>query len=274
MMSNQIPKVIHYCWFGGNPKSEIILKCISSWKKFCPEYQIVEWNEQNFDVNAIPFMRDAYRAKKWAFVSDVARLKILYEHGGIYMDTDVELLSQDPFFEHLTHNAFFFVSTACISTGLGFGCRPKDDLLAKLLSSYEHVSFDLNNLYNITCPMINKPVLMDFFPHLISAPISQTFDNYAFISENIFWKSARHYGTFTWRNAEQDHALQYAKKTFSVSKLRRRLQNPAIFMFFQKHNWNRMDKLYSFLVHDLFDYGLRYWFMKILIKIKVFFHRA
>ena len=97
MMSNQIPKVIHYCWFGGNPKSEIILKCISSWKKFCPEYQIVEWNEQNFDVNAIPFMRDAYRAKKWAFVSDVARLKILYEHGGIYMDTDVELLSQDPF---------------------------------------------------------------------------------------------------------------------------------------------------------------------------------
>ena len=76
-----IPKIIHYCWFGGNPKPELVLKCIESWKKHCPEYEIIEWNESNFDVNAIPYTRDAYVAKKWAFVSDYARLKVVLEGG-------------------------------------------------------------------------------------------------------------------------------------------------------------------------------------------------
>ncbi len=77
-----IPKVIHYCWFGGNPKSEIIKQCIESWKKYCPDYEIKEWNEENFDVNCIQYVKDAYEAKKWAFVSDYARLAIIYKMGG------------------------------------------------------------------------------------------------------------------------------------------------------------------------------------------------
>ena len=87
-----IPKIIHYCWFGGNELSELAKKCISSWRKYCPDYEIIEWNESNFDINLCQYVREAYKEKKWAFVSDYARFWILYNFGGIYMDTDVELI--------------------------------------------------------------------------------------------------------------------------------------------------------------------------------------
>ena len=80
-----IPRIIHYCWFGGNDKSEIIRKCISSWEKYCPDYEIKEWNESNFDINMFQYTKEAYDAKKWAFVSDVARLWVVLNYGGIYM---------------------------------------------------------------------------------------------------------------------------------------------------------------------------------------------
>ena len=87
-----IPKKIHYCWFGKNPLPADVKKCIESWKKYCPDYEIIEWNESNFDITQNPFMKAAYENKAWAFVSDYARLKVVYDNGGIYLDTDVELL--------------------------------------------------------------------------------------------------------------------------------------------------------------------------------------
>lgn len=87
-----IPKVIHYCWFGGNPLPESAKKCIASWGEYLPDYEIKEWNESNFDVNSIKYTREAYRLKKYAFVSDYARMWILYNYGGLYFDTDVELI--------------------------------------------------------------------------------------------------------------------------------------------------------------------------------------
>ena len=87
-----IPKVIHYCWFGRNPLPPLAIKCIESWKKFLPDYEIKGWNEDNFDVNIIPYTQEAYQAKKYAFVSDYARFWILYKYGGIYFDTDVEVI--------------------------------------------------------------------------------------------------------------------------------------------------------------------------------------
>lgn len=86
-----IPKVIHYCWFGGKEKPELVKKCIDSWKKYCPDWEIYEWNETNFDISLVVYMKEAYEMKKWAFVSDVARLMIIYLNGGVYLDTDVEL---------------------------------------------------------------------------------------------------------------------------------------------------------------------------------------
>ena len=88
-----IPKIIHYCWFGGKPLPEEAKKCIDSWKKYLPDYEIKEWNESNFDINSIAYTAEAYEARKYAFVSDYARYKILYEHGGIYFDTDVEVIA-------------------------------------------------------------------------------------------------------------------------------------------------------------------------------------
>ena len=88
-----IPRIIHYCWFGGNPLPKSAQRCIASWRKFMPDCEIHEWNEQNFDVNAHPYTRAAYAAGKYAFVSDFARYKILEEWGGIYFDTDVEMVA-------------------------------------------------------------------------------------------------------------------------------------------------------------------------------------
>ena len=89
---NMIPHIIHYCWFGGNPLPEDAQKCIASWKKYLPGYEIKEWNESNFDVNCCPYVREAYQAKKYAFVSDYARFEVLYREGGLYFDTDVEVI--------------------------------------------------------------------------------------------------------------------------------------------------------------------------------------
>ena len=113
-----VPKIIHYCWFGGNPKPKLAEKCIKSWKKFCPDYQIIEWNEENFDVSAAPeYVCQAYAAKRWAFVTDYVRLKAMTEMGGIYMDTDVELVK--PLTPFLAHDAFAgFETDASVQTGL------------------------------------------------------------------------------------------------------------------------------------------------------------
>jgi hypothetical protein len=88
-----IPKIIHYCWFGGNPLPELAQKCIASWKRYLPDYEIKEWNESNFDLECCSYVEEAYEAKKWAFVSDYARFWILYHEGGLYFDTDVEIIN-------------------------------------------------------------------------------------------------------------------------------------------------------------------------------------
>ena len=99
-----IPKVIHYCWFGNKPLPKEVKKCIESWKKYAPDYKIIQWNESNFNVHQHPFMDAAYKANAWAFVSDYARLKIIFDNGGIYFDTDVEVLKKPDF---LLNNSFY-----------------------------------------------------------------------------------------------------------------------------------------------------------------------
>lgn len=134
-----IPQIIHYCWFGGNPLPELAQKCIDSWKRYCPDYEIIEWNETNFDVNCCDYVREAYEAKKWAFVSDVARLYALVNHGGIYMDTDVEVLR--PLDDLLKYEAVSgFEAKDRIPTGL-MACREGQPLFAELLHDYDNAHF-------------------------------------------------------------------------------------------------------------------------------------
>lgn len=157
MKKNTIPKVIHYCWFGGNEKSELIINCINSWKKMCPDYKIVEWNEKNFDLNQSKFAYEAYNSKKWAFVSDYVRLKVIYEYGGIYLDTDVELIKNLDNF--LNCNGFFSTEdNVTISTGLGFGATKHNEIVKRMIDDYECELFILpNGKYNDeACPIKNS----------------------------------------------------------------------------------------------------------------------
>jgi len=134
-----IPKKIHYCWFGGNPLPELAQKCIASWKQYCPDYEIIEWNESNFDINCCDYVREAYEAKKWAFVSDVARLHALVNYGGIYMDTDVEVLK--PLDDILCYEAVSgFEAKDRIPTGL-MACREGQPLFVELLHEYDEAHF-------------------------------------------------------------------------------------------------------------------------------------
>ena len=155
-----IPKIIHYCWFGGNPKTMLIKKCIKSWKKYCPDYEIIEWNESNFDLNCCDYVKEAYESKKWAFVTDYARLKIINDNGGIYLDTDVELLK--PLDKFLKYDSFFgYEDKKHIATGLGFGSIKNNPILRALMNDYENIKFIKDdNSYDLTsCPVRNTATL-------------------------------------------------------------------------------------------------------------------
>lgn len=134
-----IPKIIHYCWFGRNPLPPLALKCIASWKKYCPDYEIKEWNEDNFDLSINAYVREAYEARKWAFITDYVRLYALVNEGGIYMDTDVEVLK--PLDDLLCYDAVSgFESQTQIQTGL-MACRDRQPLFEELMHEYDHIHF-------------------------------------------------------------------------------------------------------------------------------------
>ena len=149
-----IPKVIHYCWFGGKPLPADVKACMKSWKKHCPDYKIIRWDESNFDIASVPFVKEAYDNKAWAFVSDYARLRIIYENGGIYLDTDVELLKNLDFL--LGFEAYFGKQQSGeINTGIGFGAEACNPILKYMLNEYQNLEFDKEQLLKISCPFIN-----------------------------------------------------------------------------------------------------------------------
>lgn len=157
-----IPKIIHYCWFGKGEKPKKIQKCINTWKENCPDYQIIEWNENNFDVNKLRYTKEAYKAKKYAFVSDVARVKALYEYGGIYLDTDV-----------IVYKSFDAVLDFKCVLGFEFGnyiatsfmaCESKFYLMKEFYNLYTHLHFydhrgkiiSATNVSKLTNMLLNK----------------------------------------------------------------------------------------------------------------------
>lgn len=140
------PKVIHYCWFGRNPLPRLAIKCINSWKKYFPDYEIKEWNEDNFNINIIPYTKEAYEKKRYAFVSDYARFWILYNYGGIYFDTDVEVVR--PMDDIVEHGAFMGCETIAkddiplyVAPGLGIGCEALHPVYRQLLDLYSTLHF-------------------------------------------------------------------------------------------------------------------------------------
>jgi hypothetical protein len=153
---NRIPRVVHYCWFGGNPLGEREQVCIDSWKKFLPSYEIKRWDESNWNVRCCDYVSEAYDAKQWAFVSDYARLDILYRYGGLYFDTDVELLkSIDDIIERGPFMGFESDFSArdegSVNPGLGFGTYPGLQLVKDIIDTYEGTHFvNMDGTYDQT----------------------------------------------------------------------------------------------------------------------------
>lgn len=152
-----IPKKIHFCWFGRGEKSKLTQKCIDSWHKFCPDYEIIEWNEDNFDVNMNGYTKMCYQEKKYAFLSDYARLLIVAQNGGLYFDTDVELIKSP---DNLLHNEAFFgyENPEYVATGLGFGSVAHGTAVEAMLAEYDPFLDGTNGTEG--CPGLNTKALV------------------------------------------------------------------------------------------------------------------
>ena len=156
----QIPKKIHYCWFGKTEIPKVLQNYMESWKKYCPDYEIIRWDESNYDISKNRYMYEAYQNRKWGFVPDYARLDIIYNEGGIYLDTDVELISN---MDKLLCDKMFCgaMSEVSVAFGLGFGAVKGNELIRRCRDAYEDISFyGKNRELNLQpCGEYQAPVL-------------------------------------------------------------------------------------------------------------------
>ena len=158
-----IPKIIHYCWFGRGEKPELAKKCIASWRKSCPDFEIREWNEGNCDYLSIPFMAEAYAAKKYAFVSDVMRLIVLEQYGGVYFDTDVEVLRDiSPL---LDDEGFIgFENDQFVNSGQVMAAKAHHPVIQAMIEEYKKLHFTNadGTATPVGCPRLNTDVMERF----------------------------------------------------------------------------------------------------------------
>lgn len=161
-----IPRIIHYCWFGDDPIPKVYKKYMATWRKYCPEYKIIKWTEHNYDVEKIAYVSEAFKARKFAFASDVARLDIIYKYGGIYLDTDVELLQS--LNSLLKYHAFVGLEdNTYVNTGLGFGAERGNKIIKDLLELYKKRHFICNGKLNTTTTLL---ILNTYFKNQILLP--------------------------------------------------------------------------------------------------------
>ncbi len=225
-LSMAIPKTIHYVWVGGGQKSKTILRCMKTWKKHLNEYEIIEWNEENFDIDSNPYAKQAYEQKKWAFVSDFIRAHVVYEYGGIYLDTDVLVLDD---LKHLLKNRAFvgFENEKYPFTAV-FGAEPQHPLLKDMLELYEETGFVYNKTNELS--QTNTRTVSDI---LINKYKCETNNRYQLLREEIAVypdhilcnpsesSSAIHVFTGTWLENNKGFArkvVMFIKKRLTTKK--------------------------------------------------------
>lgn len=264
-----IPKIIHYCWYGNGEKPDCFEKCYASWKKYAPDYEMIEWNESNTDMEAYAFMKQAYEAKKYAFVSDIARLKAVHDRGGVYLDTDVEL--HGPLDDLLNYRAFFFFDIhGDVNTGLGFGAEKGNPEVFKILDDYNKLTFSKESAETLACPTVNTVSIASIFPSFTRCDRTAYIDNCAFLSSRDYKKYAFHYAKNSWGSEAVLKAEKYKKYNRNKKRIpwiRSFLRNPNIFEFFLAHNMKRIYRIYGVLVFDVLDNGLLYYGYRFYQKI-------
>lgn len=215
-----IPKIIHYCWFGRNPLPDSAKYYIQTWRKYCPDYQIKEWNEDNFDLNTNQYVKEAYEAKKWAFITDYVRLYVLFNEGGVYMDTDVEVLKNlDAFL--LEPGFSGFERDDAVPTGI-MASEAGNPFIGELLSEYDEIHFlkpdgsmDLTtNVVRITNAAVRHGLKLD--------NSKQTVDDFTFYPKDYFCpKSSRTLELKLTPNSATIHHFDGSWDTDEKKKLRR-----------------------------------------------------
>lgn len=159
-----IPKIIHYCWFGGKPLPKLALKCKASWEKFFPDYKIKEWNESNFDVNSIPYTKYCYEHRQWAYLSDYVRLDVVEKEGGLYFDTDVEVVKRPEELLSSCRAYFGWETSEYINTGLGFAAEAHHPAVKAMLNMYDGLVVDGKYMFDTMqgCPQLNTKALIPY----------------------------------------------------------------------------------------------------------------
>ena len=248
-----IPKIIHYCWFGRNPLPEDAVMCINSWKKYLPEYEIKEWNEDNFDVNMIPYTAEAYAAKKYAFVSDFARFWILYHHGGLYFDTDVEVIKPiDDIIEKGNFMAYECPApdkgamAKAIAPGLGLGVNPGLGLLKKLIDTYSQMHYMIDGKLVSSKTIVNytTEAFLEAGITKINDDIDYSSDCYIYAPE-FFCPLDHHTGKLTL--TEKSRTIHHYTASWKTQGEKRKtaflnLIGPRLtkFLVFVKHTLNKL----------------------------------
>ena len=159
-----IPKIIHYCWFGGKPLPKLAQNCKATWKKFLPDYEIKEWNERNYDVNATPYVKYCYEHKLWAYLSDYVRLDVVEREGGLYFDIDVEIVKKPTELLETCRAYFGWETPEYINTGLGFASEAHHPAVKTMLAMYNGLVVDGKYQYEKMqgCPQLNTKALVAF----------------------------------------------------------------------------------------------------------------
>ena len=159
-----IPKIIHYCWFGGKPLPKLAVKCKKSWEKFFPDYEIREWNEGNYDVNAVPYTKYCYEHQLWAYLSDYVRLDVVEKEGGLYFDTDVEVVRRADDLLQSCHAYFGWETPEYLNTGLGFAAEAHHPSVKAMLAMYDGLVVNGKYMFEKMqgCPQLNTKALVPF----------------------------------------------------------------------------------------------------------------
>lgn len=268
-----IPKVIHYCWFGKNGKPELIKKCIASWKEYCPDYEIIEWNESNFDISSIPYVAQAYADKKWAFVSDYVRLYAIYNHGGIYLDTDVILHHR---IDDLLQYSCWLASddVRYINTGLGFGAEKGNVLIESMMNAYKDYEYPFG-----TNVVRDTKIVERELPQWIKSDKSQIVscgeEDILIIGLKDYGKYATHLYTYTWADKETQRKREYEiinkkKNSFGTCfmwKIKCAMRSPKLIAYFDNKRGSKAERIYTFLAYDFLDYGLIYYIKRLAHKV-------
>lgn len=224
MKENNPVKILHFCWFGGNALPPETVEYMKSWKKFLPDFEIMRWDESNFDVNSVPFVKKAYEAKKWAFVSDYVRCYALYKYGGLYLDTDVQVVRK---IDDLLVSSFLgFEHKDIVAPGLIlYAKEPHTKLYEELLDIYSALDFEVDIMPQITSPVIFTGLLKSWglkgdnslqqvkdvtvYPMEYFNPIGDDITSQPKITENT---RAIHWYNASWFNANDKILFNMRKK--------------------------------------------------------------